>query len=101
MSENEGESLQGRLDGVRDAVDAALGPMKRLAAVTAQIALSAIPADFACCCLCSIYEPHVCEGWRADGVVRQAPAAKVFGFQPPPVDVPVCHGCADVTVRKG
>lgn len=89
------------LEGLGDALNAAAGPMKRMAAVTAQLALSAIPADFACCCLCSIYEPHTCEGWRADDLVRQAPAAKVFGYQPPPVDIPVCAGCFEVKVRKG
>lgn len=101
MSEPDGESFQDRVDRLREAADAAAGPAKRLAAVTAQLALSAIPADFACCCLCSIYEPHTCEGWRADGLVRLAPSAKVFGMQPPPVEVPVCRSCIDVKPRTG
>lgn len=82
-------------------MDAAAGPLKRLAAVTSQLSLAAIPADAMCCCLCSIYEPHPRDGWRAEGLVREVPAEKVFGFQPPPVQVPVCRSCHGVQIRKG
>lgn len=82
-------------------MDASAGPLKRLAAITSQISLSAIPADAGCCCLCSVYEPHQCEGWRAEGLVREVPAEKFFGLQPPPVQVPVCRSCHGVEIRKG
>lgn len=88
------------VDGLGDALNAAAGPIRRLAAITAQIPLSAVPVDLACYCLCSIFEPHTCEGWCADGLVREVPSAKVFGYQPPPVDVPVCRSCFEVKVRK-
>jgi hypothetical protein len=82
-------------------IDAASGPLKRMAAITAQIGLSVIPADAQCCHLCPIYEPHTCEGWRADDCVREIPSEKVFGFQPPPVQVPMCRSCFAVELRKG
>jgi hypothetical protein len=84
-----------------ESIDAAAGPLKRLGAVTAQLELAAIPADAACCCLCSIYEPHVCEGWRVKDLVRKVPGAKLFGKQLAPVEVPVCRACHGVEVRKG
>jgi hypothetical protein len=88
------------LDDLGVALNAAAGPMRRLSAITAQIPLSAIPVDLACYCLCSIYEPHTCDGWRADGLVRTVPAALLFGYQPPPIEVPVCRPCSKVKVRK-
>lgn len=81
-------------------IDAASGPLKRMAAITAQIGLSQIPADASCHCLCSIFEPHQCDGWRADGCTRTVPSAKVLGYQPPPVEVPLCRGCNDATLRQ-
>jgi hypothetical protein len=81
-------------------LDAAAGPLKRLSAITAQVSQSVIPADAGCCCLCSVYEPHECEGWRAQGLVRLVPAAKVLGWQPPPVEVPTCRSCADRPIRR-
>lgn len=84
----------------RKSLEAAAGPLKRVAAVTAQIGLSRIPADAACCCHCPVYEPHECEGWRGDGLFREAPSGKVFGKQPPPVQVPVCPSCYEVPVRE-
>lgn len=84
-----------------ESLDAASGPLKRLGAISAQIGLSPIPADAGCHCLCSIYEPHQCEGFRAEGCVRTIPAAKVFGFQPPDVEVHVCRSCFNVQVRTG
>lgn len=88
-------------DDFAASIDAAAGPLKRLSAVTAQLALSVIPADAGCCCLCSVYEPHQCEGWRADGCVREIPSAKVLGYQPPPVQVPMCRACFAAEIRKG
>jgi hypothetical protein len=88
-------------DSLRDAVDAAAGPLKRMTAVTAQLALSAIPADAACCCLCPTYEPHTCDGWRAEGLEREVPGGTIFGKQLPPVQVPVCRSCHRVEIRKG
>lgn len=82
-------------------VDAASGPLKRFGAISAQIGLSAIPADAGCHCLCSIYEPHLCDGFRADGCVRKVASAKIFGRQPPDVEVPVCRTCFGVQVRTG
>lgn len=82
-------------------MDAASGPLKRLTAITSQIGLSVIPADAGCCCLCSVYEPHLCEGWRDGDCVREVPAAKVLGFQPPPVQVPMCRPCFAAEIRKG
>lgn len=84
-----------------ESLDAAASPLKRLAAISAQVGLSPIPADAGCHCLCSIYEPHQCEGFRADGCVRMVPAAKLFGRQPPDVEVPVCRSCFHVEVRTG
>jgi len=84
----------------RESLEAAAGPLKRVAAVTAQIGLSRIPADAACCCHCPVYEPHECEGWRGDGLFREVPSGKVFGKQPPPVQVPVCPSCYEVPVRE-
>jgi hypothetical protein len=86
-------------DGLAEKVDAAAGPLKRMAAVTAQLGIATIPADAACCCLCSIYEPHQCQGWRGPDV-REVPSAPVFGMQPPPVQVPVCPSCYGVPLRK-
>lgn len=88
-------------EGVADQVDAAAGPLKRLSAVTAQLELAAIPADAACCCLCSVYEAHQCDGWRVKDLTRQVPGAKLFGKQLAPVEVPVCRRCHGVKVRKG
>lgn len=82
-------------------IDAAAGPLKRMGAVTAQLALSAIPADAACCCHCPIYEPHTCDGWRAEGLTRQVPGGRLFGKQLPPTEVPVCRSCHGVEIRKG
>lgn len=86
---------------IAEQIDAAAGPLKRLGAVTAQLDLSTIPADAACCCLCSIYEPHTCDGWRADGCVRTIPSRKLLGFQPPAVEVPTCRSCFSVKPRQG
>jgi hypothetical protein len=80
--------------------DAAAGPLRRLSAVAAQLSLARIPADAMCCCLCSVYEPHACEGWRAEGLEREVPADKVFGWRPPPVRVPVCRSCHGVPLRE-
>jgi hypothetical protein len=88
-------------EGLAEKIDAAAGPLKRMSAVAAQLGIATIPADAACCCLCSIYEPHQCDGWRGDGLVRVVPSAKVFGMQPAPVEVPVCRACHGVQVRKG
>jgi len=84
-----------------ESLDAASGPLRRLGAISAQVKLSTIPADAACCCLCSIYEPHTCDGWRAKGATRTVPGEKFFGRQMPDVEVPVCHGCAKVQLRTG
>jgi hypothetical protein len=86
-------------DDFAEKIDAAAGPLKRLSAVTAQIGRSRIPADASCHCLCSIYEPHLCDGWRADGCEREIPAEKVFGFTPAPVRVPLCRGCDGAQLR--
>ncbi|WP_143765250.1 hypothetical protein [Catenulispora acidiphila] len=84
-----------------EAMDAATGPLKRMSAITAQIALSVIPADAGCHCLCSVYEPHTCDGWRADGCVRKAPGGTLFGKQLPVVEVPTCRSCFAAAIRKG
>lgn len=84
----------------KESLDAAAGPLRRVAAVTAQISLSRIPADAACCCHCPVYEPHQCEGWRAEGLVREVPSGSVFGRQPPPVQVPVCRACHGAPIRE-
>lgn len=84
-----------------DRIDAAAGPLKRLAAISAQIGLSPIPADAGCHCLCSIYQPHQCSGFRADGYVRQVPGEKFFGRQLADVEVPVCRGCINAQLRTG
>lgn len=81
-------------------LDAAAAPAKRLAAITAQIGLSPIPADASCHCLCSIYEPHTCEGWRAEGCQREVPGGKIFGKQLAPVFVPLCRSCFGTELRK-
>jgi hypothetical protein len=88
-------------EGLKESMDAAAGPLKRMTAVTAQLALSAIPADAACCCLCPIYEPHTCDGWRAEDLEREVPGGMIFGKQLPPVQVPVCRSCHRVEIRKG
>lgn len=82
-------------EAFRESVDAAAGALKRMAAVTAQLALTRIPADAACCCLCPVYEPHLCEGWRADGVVREVPSKTLFGKP-----VPVCRTCHAAKIRE-
>lgn len=87
-------------EGFAENLAAAPGPLKRLSAVTAQLELAAIPADAACCCLCSIYDPHLCEGWRTKGLMRRVPAGKLFGKQLPDVEVPLCQACHGVPVRK-
>lgn len=83
-----------------ESLDAAAGPLKRMSAITAQIGLSAIPADAACCCLCSIYEPHQCDGWRVKDLTREVPGGKLFGKQLPPTEIPTCRPCHDVKIRK-
>lgn len=85
---------------IAEQVDAAAGPLKRLGAVTAQLDLATIPADAACCRLCSIYEPHTCDGWRAEGRVRTIPARTFLGFKPPPTEVPTCRPCHEVKLRQ-
>ena len=85
---------------IAEQIDAASGPLRRLGAVTAQLELATIPADGACCCLCSIYEPHTCDGWRADGCVRSIPARKFLGLQPPATEVPTCRSCDGVRLRQ-
>ena len=85
---------------IAEQVDASAGPLRRLAAVTAQLDLATIPADAACACLCSIYEAHTCDGWRAEGCVRTIPSRKLLGFQPPPVEVHTCRSCAEVKPRR-
>ena len=83
-------------------MDAASGPLKRMNAITAQIGLSVIPADAGCCCLCSVYEPHLCDGWRADDLVREVPGTPwLFQKTPPPTIVPLCRSCFAAEVRKG
>lgn len=83
-------------------LDAASGPLKRMAAIAAQVGLSVIPADAGCCCLCSVYEPHACDGWRADDCVRELPPGKkILGFQPGPMQIPMCRSCFAADVRKG
>ena len=84
-----------------EAMDAAAGPLKRHNAITAQIALAVIPADAGCCCLCSVYEPHSCDGWRADDCVREVSGGKFFGKQLPPVQVPTCRSCFGAARREG
>jgi hypothetical protein len=81
-------------------LDAASGPLKRMSAITAQIGLSTIPADAQCCCLCSIYEPHLCDGWRADDCVREVPGGTLFGKRLPPTEVPTCRSCFAAELRK-
>ena len=81
-------------------MNASAGPLRRMSAITAQVALSAIPVDLACYCVCSIYEPHLCDGWRGDGLVREVPGAKLFGRQLAPVEVPVCRSCHGAPVRR-
>lgn len=82
-------------------LDAAAGPLKRMSAITAQIKLAAIPADAACCCLCSIYEPHLCDGWRVKDLVREVDGGKIFGKQLPPTEIPTCAPCHHVKILKG
>jgi hypothetical protein len=82
-------------------LDAAAGPLRRMGAITAQIALATIPADASCHCLCSIYEPHTCDGWRADGCFREVPSARFLGMQPAPTVVPLCRSCDGVGLRQG
>jgi hypothetical protein len=101
MTETPGDDPETAIERVNAQIEAAIGPLKYLAAVNAQIALAAIPADALCCCLCSIYEPHDCGGWRVKDLIRQVPAAELFGWTPPPTEIPVCRGCHDVTIRKG
>jgi hypothetical protein len=84
-----------------ESLDAAAGPLRRLGAISAQIKLSPIPADAGCHCLCSIYEPHTCDGFRADGCVRKVPGDTLFGRQLPDVEVHVCRSCFNVQVRTG
>lgn len=84
-----------------ESIDAAAAPLRRAAAITAQIALAAIPADASCHCLCSIYEPHTCEGWRAEGCQREVPGGKLFGKQLAPVVVSLCRSCFGAEFRKG
>lgn len=81
-------------------MDAAAGPLKRMAAVIAQIGLSPIPADAGCCCFCPVYEPHQCDGWRAEGLAHTVPSDKVLGYQPSPTEVPVCRSCHGAEIRK-
>lgn len=82
-------------------LDAAAGPLRRHNAITAQIPLSVIPADAQCCCLCTIYEPHICDGWRADDCVRELPGGKLLGHQLGAVQVPTCRSCFAAEPRKG
>lgn len=82
-----------------ESLDAAAGPLKRMAAITAQIGLSPIPADAMCCCLCPIYQPHTCQGWRADNLRRQVPGARLLGRQLAPTLVPVCRSCHSAELR--
>lgn len=82
-------------------LDASAGPLKRMGAITAQIALSTIPADASCHCLCSVYEPHTCDGWRAEGCSREVPGGKLFGKQLAPTVVPLCRSCFGAEIRKG
>lgn len=84
-----------------ESIDAAAGPLKRLGAISAQVKLARIPADAGCHCLCSIYEPHECDGFRADGCIRTVPGEKLFGRQLPDVEVPVCARCFKVQLRSG
>lgn len=81
-------------------LDAAAGPLRRMTAITAQVKLAAVPADAACCCLCSIYEPHECAGWRVKDLVRLVPGGRLFGKELPPVEVPTCAPCHGVEIRK-
>lgn len=94
MTDNDRPSLA-------ESLDASAGPLKRLGAISAQIKLARIPADASCHCLCSIYEPHECDGFRAEGCVRTVPGEKLFGRQLPDVDVPVCGSCFPVQLRGG
>jgi hypothetical protein len=82
-------------------LDAASGPLKRMAAITAQIGFANIPADASCQCLCSIYEPHACNGWRADGCQREIPGGKLLGMQLAPTVVSLCQPCSQVELRQG
>lgn len=82
-------------------IDAASGPLKRMGAITAQIGLSVIPADAQCCCLCSVYQPHTCDGWRADDCVREVPGGTIFGKQLPPTLIPTCRSCFAAELREG
>lgn len=84
-----------------EVIDAAAGPLKRMQATTAQLKLAAIPADAACCCLCSVYEPHLCDGWRVKDLVREVDGGTFFGKQLPPTAVPVCRPCHGAGIRKG
>jgi len=91
--DNDGASFAEKLD-------AAAAPARRMAAITAQIGLSLIAPDAGCDHLCAIYEPHPCDGWRAEGCVTEIPAAKFLGYQPPPVQVHTCRSCHEVPLRR-
>lgn len=83
-----------------ESLDAAAAPLRRSAAIMAQVGLATIPADASCHCLCSIYEPHTCDGWKAEDCQREIPGGKLFGKQLPPTIVPLCRGCFGAELRK-
>lgn len=101
MNPDPGDELRRAGENFADAIDASLGPLRRIGNLNAQLATATIPADAACHCLCSIYTAHICEGWSAEGSIREVPAATVWGWTPPPARVPVCHTCRDAPLRTG
>lgn len=101
MDEEQSAALRKAGEEFAASLDAASGPLKRMAAITAQVGLAQIPADASCHCLCSIFEPHTCEGWRADGCAREIPGGTLFGKALPATVVPLCRGCVGAVLRSG
>lgn len=81
-------------------LDAAAAPARRMAAVTAQLGLSPIAPGAGCDHLCPIYEPHLCDGWRADGCVTELPGGTLFSKQLAVVPVHTCRACHEVPLRS-
>lgn len=84
---------------IAEKLDAALAPVRHMGALNAQVVLAAVASDASCHCLCSIYEPHLCDGWRAEGCERVVPQGKILGMQPPPITVPLCRTCHGAKIR--
>jgi hypothetical protein len=86
---------------VRNMLAPGLAELQRAAALNTQAAaFGRIPPEHACYHLCSVFEPHACDGWAAEGVTLEVPRTGWNGKPKEPIKAQVCRPCATAPVRE-